>query len=172
MTNVAPDSYLLRDGAGDDEALLYHRQDMVNKKLVSVSALQFVDHLLEKTTVGDIDTYVECVGSRAVFWLWQRMLETAPVNVERLMNGLMDTLMLMEYKNIQLNASSDPERPAISEAAAEKAYVICNALEVRSEPRNEREVQELKTAPLRSPPKAVPSLLRAGAFRPGNQVFD
>lgn len=172
MTNLSPNSYLIRDGADDEENMLYHRQEMVNKRLVSVTSLHFIDHLLEKTTVGDIDTYVECVGAHAVLWLWQRMLETAPVNVERLMNNLMDTLTLVEYRNVQLNASSDPAKPAISEAAAEKAYVMCNALEIMAEPRNEMEVQDLKSGPICSPPRAVRRLLMIGAFRPGNQVFE
>ena len=49
---------------------------------------------------------------------------------------------------------------------------MCNALEVMAEPRNEREVQDLKSGPICSPPRAVRRLLTIGAFRPGNQVFE
>jgi hypothetical protein len=48
--------------------------------IISIQNLQGLMHILEKATVGDIDTFVECVGSHAVFWLWQRLLEMAPVN--------------------------------------------------------------------------------------------
>lgn len=165
MTNLSPDSYLIDPAADDDDNLLYHRQRVVSNKLVSITSLHAVGHLLEKATVGDIDTFVECVGSHAVLWLWQRMLETAPVNVERLMGNFMDSLTLIEYKNIQANASLDPSKPSISAAGAEKIYVMCNALDLRSEPKNEFELQELKMSPMRSPAKAVIPLSRVGAFQ-------
>lgn len=165
MTNLSPDSYLIGDGTGDDEHVLYNRQKGVSDKLVSVTSLHAVGHLLEKATVGDIDTFVECVGVHTVLWLWQRMLETAPVNVERLMGNFMDSMTLIEYTNIQANASSDPSKPSISAAMAEKIYVMCNAKTLISEPKNEYELQELKMSPMRSPAKATIPLLKVGAFQ-------
>ena len=164
MANLAPDTNLLTTG-DDDDALLYTRQLDASNNLISITVLRSVAHMLGKATVGDIDTFVECVGSRAVFWLWQRMLETAPVNVERMLDKFMDSLMLVEYKNIQTSMSADPSRPAINEEAAEAMYVMCNALTLRAEPRNERELMDIKQGPLCSPPKAVPRLNQLGAFK-------
>ena len=165
MTGMSPYDDLLSPGASEDDQLLYNRQKLVSNKLVSVSSLRRVMHRLENTTMGDIDTYVESVGAHAVFWLWQRLLETAPIVIERLMDNFMNSLTLIEYKNVQAGMSPDPSKPAISEAMAEKYYVMCNALELKSEPKNEREVMELKLGPLRSPPNAVDPLSKIGAFR-------
>jgi hypothetical protein len=165
MHGLAPNPNLLDPGGAEDDMVLYHRQMMVSNKIVSVESLQNILHLLERATNGDIDTYVECVGAHAVFWLWQRLLETAPIVIERLMDNFMNSLTLIEYKNVQAGMSPDPSKPAISEAMAEKYYVMCNALELKSEPKNEREVMELKLGPLRSPPNAVDPLSKIGAFR-------
>lgn len=164
MANLAPDTDLLITG-NDDDALLYARQLDTSNNLISITVLRSVAHMLGKATVGDIDTFVECVGSRAVFWLWQRMLETAPVNVERMFDKFMDSLMLMEYKNIQTSMSADASRPAVDEATAEAMYVMCNALTLRAEPKNDQELMEIKQGPLCSPPKAVSRLNQLGAFK-------
>lgn len=164
MTNLEPNPLLLMPGPTQDEAL-HSRQILVSNMIVSVSVLRSMTHLLEKATVGDIDTFVECVGVHGVFWLWQRLLNTGPVNVERLMDKFMDSLTLREYKNIQESMSADTSNPAITEEGAESMYVCCNALDLRAEPRNEQELWDLKQGHMCSPPKSIARLNKLGAFR-------
>ncbi len=61
------------------------------------------------------------------FWLWQGLLEIAPKSTERLTKDLIDSLTLLEYKNIRRNMSSDSSTLTITDEAAESNYVICNA---------------------------------------------
>ena len=164
MTNLAPNPNLLVPGPNIDQ-VLYNRQILISNMIVSVTVLRSMTHLLEKATVGDIDTFVESVGVHGVFWLWQRLLNTGPVSVERIMGQFMDSLTLIEYKNIQASMSADPSKPAITEEVAESMYVCCNALELRAEPRNEQELWELKQGHMCSPPKSIARLNMLGAFR-------
>lgn len=164
MTNLAPNPLLLVPGPDLDEAL-YNRQILVSNMIISVTVLRSMTHLLEKATVGDIDTFVESVGAHGVFWLWQRLLNMGPVSVERLMGQFMDSLTLIEYKNIQRSMSVDPSKPSITEEGAESMYVCCNALDLRAEPRNEQELWDLKQGHTCSPPKSIPRLNMLGAFR-------
>ena len=164
MTNLAPNPLLLVPGPNLDEEL-YNRQILVSNMIISVTVLRSMTHLLEKATVGDIDTFVESVGAHGVFWLWQRLLNMGPVSVERLVGQFMDSLTLIEYKNIQRSMSTDPAKPSITEEVAESMYVCCNALDLRAEPRNEQELWELKQGHMCSPPKSIPRLNMLGAFR-------
>jgi hypothetical protein len=164
MTNLAPNPLLLVPGPTLNEEL-YNRQILVSNMIISVTVLRSMTHLLEKTTVGDIDTFVESVGAHGVFWLWQRLLNMGPVSVERLMGQFMDSLTLIEYKNIQRSMSTDPAKPSITEEVAESMYVCCNALDLRAEPRNEQELWDLKQGHMCSPPKSIPRLNMLGAFR-------
>lgn len=164
MTNLAPNPLLLAPGPALDE-ILYNRQILVSNMIISVTVLRSMTHLLEKATVGDIDTFVESVGAHGVFWLWQRLLNMGPVCMERLMGQFMDSLTLIEYKNIQRSMSADPSKPSITEGAAESMYVCCNALDLRAEPRNEQELWDLKQGHMCSPPKSIPRLNMLGAFR-------
>jgi hypothetical protein len=166
IAHMEPNPNLITPGYPNYDVMLYARQVMASNMIISVQNLQGLMHILEKATVGDIDTFVECVGSHAVFWLWQRLLEMAPVNTERLMKDFIDSLTLLEYKNIQRNMSSDPATPAITDEAAESIYVMCNALILKMEVRSEEELWKLKCGPICSPPKSAIRLLKVGAFRP------
>jgi hypothetical protein len=165
MSGMLPNPNLTVPGLTDEDYVQYHRQLVTSNKLASVTNVRYIAHLLEKATTGDIDTYVECVGSRAVFWLWQRMLETAPVNVERLMANFMDSLTLIEYKNIQMSMSPEQDKPVIPGIVAEMMYTMCYTLDATEDPKNEKELQEIKLAPQCSPPHAVTRLNQCGAFR-------
>ena len=166
IAHMEPNINLITPGHANYDILLYARQVMASNMIISIQSLQSLMHLLEKATIGDIDTFVECAGSHAVFWLWQRLLEMAPVNTERLMKDFMDSLTLIEYKNIKMSMSSDPSAPAITDEAAESIYVMCNALILKTEVRSEEDLWKLKCGPMCSPPKSALRLLRVGAFRP------
>ena len=165
MANLNPNPNLLMPTHADFNEALHIRQMLVCNMLISVSVLHSMTHLLEKTTIGDIDTFVESVGAHGVFWLWQRMLNMGPLSMERLMGNFMDSLTLIEYKNIRTSLSADPSKPAITEEDAESMYVMCNCLDLRAEPRNERELWDLKQGNMCSPPKSIARLNRLGAFR-------
>jgi hypothetical protein len=165
IAHMEPNLNLITPGDPNYDVMLYARQVMASNMIISVQNLQSLMHLLEKATVGDIDTFVECTGSHAVFWLWQRLLEMAPINTERLMKDFMDSLTLTEYKNIQRSMSSDPSTPAITDEAAESIYVMCNALILKTDVRSEEELWKIKCGPICSPPKSALRLLKVGAFR-------
>lgn len=169
VAGLMPNPKLIGPTATEQDLRLYAQQLLVSNRIVSTDCLRLIMHLLEKSTEGDIDSYVECVGVHAVFSIWQRMLETAPVNVERLMGNFMDSLTLVEYRNVQASMSPDPSRPSIPMSVAEAMYVMCNVLELGSDPRSQQEVEELKQCPKCSPPKSVLRLNQIGAFRPAEE---
>ena len=166
IANMEPNINLITPGDPSYDVMLYARQVMASNMIIDVQNLVSLMHLLEKATIGDIDTFVECVGVHAVFWLWQRLLEMAPVNTERLMKDFMDSLTLTEYRNIKQSMSSDPSMPAITDEAAESMYVMPNALILKSEVRSEEDLLKLKSGPMCSPPKSALRLIGIGAFRP------
>ena len=162
---MEPNLNLITPGLAAYDITLYARQIMTSNMIISVSDLENLMHLMEKATIGDIDTFVECVGSHAVFWLWQRLLEMAPVNTERLMKNFMDSLTLIEYKNIQMSMSTDPNTPAVTDEYAESIYVMCNALILKTDVRCEEDLWKIKSGPICSPPKSAVRLIKVGAFR-------
>ena len=166
IASMEPNLNLITVGDPSYDVMLYARQVMASNMIISIQNLESLMHLLEKATIGDIDTFVECVGVHAVFWLWQRLLEMAPVNTERLMKDFMDSLTLTEYRNIKRSMSSDPSVPAITDEAAESIYVMCNALILKSEVRSEEDLWKMKCGPMCSPPKSAVRLIGVGAFRP------
>jgi hypothetical protein len=163
MANLAPNPYLIMPGHADFDQGLHIKQTLVNNMLVTVDVLNSLTHVLETTTEGDIDTFVESVGAHGVFWIWLRMLNMGPLNMRRLMDNFMDSLTLIEYKNIQTNMSLSSNK--ITEEVAETMYVMCNALDLRAEPRNEQELWDLKQGNMCSPPKSISRLIRLGAFQ-------
>ena len=165
IAHMEPNLNLITPGHAAYDITLYARQIMTSNMIISVSDLENLMHLMEKATIGDIDTFVECVGSHAVFWLWQRLLEMAPVNTERLMKNFMDSLTLIEYKNIQMSMSTDPNTPAVTDEYAESIYVMCNALILKTDVRCEEDLWKIKSGPICSPPKSAVRLIKVGAFR-------
>jgi hypothetical protein len=165
IASMEPNPNLITPGHASYDAALYARQVMTSNMIITVQDLASLMHLVERATVGDIDTFVESVGVHAVFWLWQRLLEMAPVNTERLVRDFVDSITLMEYRNIKKSTSSDPSMPAITDEAAESMYVMSNALILLSEVTCEEDLWRLKSQPVCSPPKSALRLIKIGATR-------
>ena len=144
---------------------LYHAQILVGEMVILVEDLTNVMHMLEKGTAGDIDTFINCTGVGSVLSAWHRYLTFSPCrSTTKLLDDFVDTLVRVEYANIAASMSSDPERPSVSVQAAETIYLMCNALELPSEPDNEEELQLLRAAPKCSRVKAVPRVSMVGGY--------
>jgi len=143
----------------------YICQVLVYNMLIETKYIDQIMHLMEKTTIDDIDTFIDSVGVHAVLCRMQQQFHIAPARIEKLLADFTDTVTLMEYSNIRQSMRPDEFQPVISAEAAEAIYLMCNALELPSEPNSQEELELLRIAPTCSSFKSVPRLFLMGAFR-------
>jgi hypothetical protein len=161
MAGLEPDKTLLEIPSQEKDRL-YIKQILANNALMSTVIFNNILFLLSKTVNFDIDTYIDSVGIHGVLAPWRRMLEITPTRTQRQLDEYMDCVTLMEYKGIQLFMRPDEFQPTISNEAAETIYVMCNALELNSEPSSKEELEQLRIAPKCSPFKAISRLSMVG----------
>jgi hypothetical protein len=163
-------SGLRPDPTGDE--ILLNQQILVYNMLLTVEDVITVYHLVEKATIGDIDTFVGSVGNHGVFRCWTRLLAACPKRTTDLLNDFTDALTMCEYRNIMDFMRSDPEQPRMPEATAECIYMLCNTLNIPSEPNTEEELELLRQSPKCSALKAAVRLQQVGAFRLDESVLN
>jgi hypothetical protein len=142
---------------------LYMQQVCAYNTLIEQGNLNTIMHLLERATLDDIDTFVDSVGIHAVMGRWQELLQMAPTRIQRLLTEYTDTVTLMEYQRIRDFMRPDEFQPAITNEAAEAIYLMCNVMELPSEPDSKEEIELLRVATKCSWFKAVLRLYGVGA---------
>ena len=138
---------------------------VVYDMLISREDLDLLMEICERAAPDDLDSCMNHVGVHAVISMWMDMLATAPDRVNRLIGEWVDAWTLREYVNIQEFLRQNPVQPRLSEAVAESIYLLCNALDMPTEPTNQDELEVLKAAPKCSVYKAALRLEKTGAFR-------
>lgn len=165
LANLQPDPTL-----GIDDPL-HLAQRLVWEMLITVNDFNLVIHLLERGTIGDLDTFIDCTGVGSVLRCWQRNLALgACKHTVQLLDDFVDALVRVEYLNIAKAMSPDPELPSVTLRTAELVFQMCGALELVTEPDTEEELQLLRVAPKCSRIKAVPRLSQVGAFTDEKQA--
>ena len=149
-------------GSDEEDAILYNKQRLTYNMMMDTGSAVRIMHIMEKTIVGQIDTFINCVGIHGVLMRWKRLLEMAPTRTEKLLDEFIDNETLKEYRNIQLSMRPDSFQPTISLEGAETVYLMCNALELPSEPSTKEELELLKIAPKCSEMRAIERLVQAG----------
>jgi hypothetical protein len=161
LSRLDPDRRLEHGPAVD--VGLFTRQVLAYNMLVSPDSLNTVIHFLERATVGDIDTFVDCVGISSVLAMFNRLAQMCPARIGKLLRDFADEMVRREYANIIHFRESDPDQPRTPPATAETIYLLCNALYAPTEPENEEELALLRVAPKCSPHNAVVRLVMVGA---------
>ena len=100
-----------------------------------------------------------------MFNVWSMLLMTAPEKIDKLLNDWIDKWTLYEYMNILEFLRQNPAQPRLSEPVAESIYLMCNVLDLPTEPTNEDELEVPRHAPKCSAYKAALRLERVGAFK-------
>ena len=142
----------------------YNRQNVVQNMLIEKGALNVLMHLCERAVPRDVDSFLNLVGVHSVMKMWNQLLRSAPPKVDNLLDDWIDSWTQHEFQNIMMQLRIGQSLPRISNAAAESIYVMCNALDVPTEPQNDEEMAALLNAPKCSPHKAALRLELAGAF--------
>jgi len=155
----------LAPGASDVEKQWFGISKVVYDMLISREDLDLLMEICERAAPDDLDSCMNHVGVHAVISMWMDMLATAPDRVNRLIGEWVDAWTLREYVNIQEFLRQNPVQPRLSEAVAESIYLLCNALDMPTEPTNQDELEVLKAAPRCSVYKAALRLEKTGAFR-------
>ena len=168
MASLEPNHDLLdpADDSEDDEKneLLYSDQVLCYNMVIEKKSITNVLHLIEKSIVGELDTFINTVGIHAVLSRWLTYLDMAPRRISNLLRDYMDDETCKEYRNIQSSMRPDEFQPTISKEAAETIYEMCNALELPSEPSTQEELELLRISVKCSEMKAIERLAMLGAF--------
>ena len=167
VAGLRPSPTLLIPAANPDATKarqqLYMQQICAYNTLIEQNNLNTIMHLLERATLDDVDSFVDSVGIHAVMGRWQELLMMAPTRIQRLLTEYTDTVTLTEYQRIRDYMRPDEFQPAITNEAAECIYLMCNAMELPSEPDSTEEVELLRVATKCSWFKSVLRLYGVGA---------
>ena len=145
------------DGA---DQLLFNRQMLAYNMLVARQDLVSLLHFMENCVVGDVDTFIESVGVHPVMRSWYRLLEMCPSKTVQLFDSFMNALTLIEFNNII--DTNNLKKGIYSARLAEVQYLMCNALELPTEPGEGDELSLLKAAPKCSPFKSALRIFLVG----------
>jgi hypothetical protein len=145
-------------------ARAYIMQVYSNKHLMSRQNLDAFLHLCERASPGDIDSFMNHVGIRAVVKTWSEMLQSAPNKINRLLGQWVDAWTLYEYGHIRkaLNLYQGPLK--LPDRVSESIYLMCYTLDDPLEPVNDKDMEALRDYPKCSDYKAALRLSEAGAF--------
>ena len=152
-------------GEQEKNELLYSDQILCYNMMIDEKSIISVLHLIEKSIVGELDTFIDSVGIHGVLSRWLTLLDMAPRRVSNLLRDFMDDETCKEYRNIQSSMRPDEFQPTISKEAAETIYEMCNALELPSEPSSKEELELLRIGVKCSEMKAIERLAMLGTFR-------
>ena len=139
-------------------------QMYTQKHLMSRQNLDAFLHLCERASPGDIDSFMNHVGIRAVVRTWSDMLQTAPNKVDRLLGQWVDAWTLYEYSHIKKALNPYSVQPKLPDRVSESVYLMCYALDDPNEPANDGDINYLREGPKCSDYKAALRLEMAGAF--------
>jgi hypothetical protein len=140
-------------------------QHLVRDMLVHKDGVIVLLRRCETCTPRDLDSFLNRVGVHSVLKRWTDVLESAPPRADRLLFEWVDAWTLHEYNNILVFLRQNPAQPKLSPPVAESIYLMCNVLELPTEPTNQEELNVLRAAPKCSPHKAALRLELAGAFK-------
>lgn len=135
----------------------YLRQITIYNMIIAIPDLITLLHVCERGVNGDTDSFLNLVGVHAVLSPWDKMLMSAPQRATRLLENLINSLTLQEYRNIM-------ETLNVKEKSAETIYLECCALDPPTDPRDLEELVALKQAPKCTAAKAAVRLIQCGAF--------
>ena len=121
-------------------------------------------HLCERASPGDIDSFMNHVGVRAVMRTWCDNLKVAPNKLDRLLSQFIEAWTLYEYQHMLKALNSDPEQQRLPPRVAESMYLLCYTLDDPSEPGNDSDIEALRERPKCSDYLAALRLDSAGAF--------
>lgn len=155
----------LPPGAGLAAQRLYEVQRLVKDMLVDRVSLGSLMRRCETCVQSDIDSFLNRVGIHSVLKQWTESLRSAPPKVDNMLYEWIDAWTVHEYENILTFLRQNPYQPKLSPPVAESIYLMCNVLELPTEPTNQEELNALREAPKCSPHKAAERLEKAGAFR-------
>ena len=140
-------------------------QSIARDMLIHRVGLDILTRHCETCTPRDIDSFLNRTGVHTVLKQWSDLLRSAPPKVDRLLHDWKDGWTLHEYENILHFLRQNPAQPKLSPPVAESIYLMCNVLELPTEPTNQDELNVLREAPKCSPYKAALRLELTGAFR-------
>ena len=140
-------------------------QHLVRDMLVNRDGIIVLMRRCETCTPRDLDSFLNRVGVHSVLKQWTDVLVSAPPRADRLLFEWVDAWTLHEYNNILGFLRQNPAQPKLSPPVAESIYLLCNVLELPTEPTNQEELNVLRAAPKCSPHKAALRLELAGAFK-------
>ena len=140
-------------------------QHLVRDMLVNKDGIIVLLRRCETCTPRDLDSFLNRVGVHSVLKQWTDVLVSAPPRADRLLFEWVDAWTLHEYNNILGFLRQNPAQPKLSPPVAESIYLLCNVLELPTEPTNQEELNVLRAAPKCSPHKAALRLELAGAFK-------
>ena len=140
-------------------------QHLVQDMLVHKDGIIVLLRRCETCTPRDLDSFLNRVGVHSVLKQWTDLLVSAPPRADRLLFEWVDAWTLHEYNNILVFLRQNPAQPKLSPPVAESIYLMCNVLELPTEPTNQEELNVLRAAPKCSPYKATLRLEMAGAFK-------
>jgi hypothetical protein len=146
------------------QLLAFEMQGNVRKMLITRQSLDTLLHLCDRAATGDIDTFMNHVGIRAVMRTWLEMLRTSPNKVLTLVGQWVDAWTLFEYQHIYKELNSDPNQPKLSLKTPEYVYLLCYTLDDPIEPVDDSDLDVLRSCPKCSDYKAALRLELAGAF--------
>lgn len=149
----------------DPNPVLPVAQRIVLARLITRDNMNVLMHILERASLMDVDSYMNHVGVHAVLSVWRDRLRTAPNKANKLLDKWIETWTLHEYDNIIQFLRQNPALPRLSAAVAESIYLMCNVMDLPTEPTNQEELNVLRAAPKCSPYKAALRLELTGAFQ-------
>jgi hypothetical protein len=144
--------------------VIYGMQQSIKRMLITRLDLTSLLHLCDRASAGDVDTFMNHVGVRAVMRTWVEMLRTAPTKVNRLVGQWVDAWTLYEYRHIDNELNFDPSMPRLSPKTPECVYLLCYSLDDPVEPVSDGDIEGLRQCPKCSDFKAALRLELAGAF--------
>jgi hypothetical protein len=142
----------------------YIMQMYTKKHLMSRQNLDVFLHLCERASPGDIDSFINHVGIRAVVRTWSELLQSAPNKVDRLLGQWVDAWTLYEYSHIKKALTPSSGLPKLPDRVSESVYLMCYTLDDPNEPTNDSDINDLREGPKCSDYKAALRLEMAGAF--------
>lgn len=149
---------------GPQQLAIFNMQQSTRRMLITRRDLNTLLHLCDRASAGDIDTFMNHVGIRAVVRTWMEMLRTSPNKVLRIMGQWVDAWTLYEYRHIDSELNSDPNQPRLPRKTSECVYLLCYTLDDPVEPVNDADIDALRECPKCSDFKAALRLEMAGAF--------
>ena len=163
MAGMDPEPLL--PGATVNAQRRYQVQRLVNEMLVGRDSLDSLMRMCETCTTGDIDSFLNRVGVHCVLKQWTESLRSAPPKADDMLYDWIDAWTTHEYENILKFLRQNPSQPKLSPPVAESIYLMCNVLDLPTEPTSQEELDRLRESPKCSPYKAVIRLDGVGAFK-------